>query len=209
MALLAARHGQILNRTDIAGPLGVSVPTVSEWLHILEITAQILIIPPYFENFGKRIVKSPKVYWADSGMACHLLGIQTQTELDRSPFLGALFEGYAAAEILKSQTNQGLRKELYYFRDQQGLEIDFVLPRPQGKIWLAECKATRTLDPKMARPMQSLAKAAGKTVDRSFLIYRKSRTAPEMRTIAPGVDAVHDEELTEVLQNIRVKAARS
>lgn len=209
MALIAARHGQILNRADIAGPLGVSVPTVSEWLHILEITAQILIIPPFFENFGKRIIKSPKVYWADSGMACHLLGIQTQAELDRSPFLGAVFEGYAAAEILKSQTNQGLRKELYYFRDQQGLEIDFVLPRPQGKIWLAECKATRTLDPKMARPMQSLAKAAGKTVDRSFLIYRKSRTAPEMRTIAPGVDAVHDEELTEVLQNIRVKAARS
>ena len=208
MALLAARHGQILNRSDIAGPLGVTVPTVSEWLHILEITAQILIVPPYFESFGKRIVKSPKVYWGDSGMACHLLGIQTQAELERSPFLGVLFEGYAAAEILKSQTNQGARKELYYFRDQQGLEVDFIVPRPQGRIWLAECKASRTLDPKMARPMQSLAKAAGRTVERCFLLHRKSRSAPSMRALAPGVEAYDEEELTEVLQAIRTKAAR-
>src|ERR1035437_2215705 len=91
LAMLASRHGQILNKTDLAAPLGVSVPTIGDWLHILEITGQVILVPPYFENFGKRLVKSPKVYMGDSGLACYLLGIATQAELERSPFLGALF----------------------------------------------------------------------------------------------------------------------
>src|SRR5208282_4108780 len=124
LSLLASRHGQMLNRSDLAAPLGVTVPTISEWLRILEITNQVILVPPYFENFGKRLVESPKVYWADAGLACHLLGIQSQAELDRSPFLGSIFEGFVAAEILKAQVNHGQRKELYSFRDQQGLEVD-------------------------------------------------------------------------------------
>ena len=133
LAMLARRHGQILNKTDLAAPLGVSVPTIADWLQVLEITGQIMLVPPYFENFGKRLIKSPKIYLGDSGMACYLLGIATQAELDRSPFLGALFEGYVAAEILKSQANQGRRKELYHFRDQQGLEVDFLFPGPRRR----------------------------------------------------------------------------
>ena len=86
-----------------------------------------------FENFGKRLIKSPKVYWGDSGLASFLLGIRSVPELERSPFLGTLFEGFIAAEILKSQVNGGLRKELYYFRDQQGLEgISSCLDRMPG-----------------------------------------------------------------------------
>ena len=133
LALVASRHGQILNKTDLAAPLGVSVPTVGDWLHVLEITGQIILVPPYFENFGKRLIKSPKLYLGDSGLACYLLGITTQAELERSPFLGAVFEGYMAAEILKSQVNHGRRKELYHFRDQQGLEVDFIFPRCQRR----------------------------------------------------------------------------
>ena len=131
LSLLAARHGQQLNRSDVAGPLGVTVPTVNEWLRILEITNQVIIVPPYFENFGKRLTKIPKVYIADSGLACHLLGIETADELERSPFLGPLFEGFVASEILKNQVNRGARKELYYFRDQQGLNA---MKSPMGKI---------------------------------------------------------------------------
>src|SRR5207302_3509259 len=99
LALVASRHGQILNKTDLAAPLGVSVPTIAQWLGVLETTAQILIVPPFYENLGKRLIKSPKVYVADPGLACHLLGIDTAAELDKSPFLGALFEGFIAAEI--------------------------------------------------------------------------------------------------------------
>src|SRR5256884_5568002 len=133
-----------------AAPLGVSVPTVSEWLQILESTGEIIVVPPYFENFGKRLIKSPKVYWGDSGLASFLLGIRSVPELERSPFLGTLFEGFIAARILKSQVNRGLRKELYYFRDQQGLEVDFLVPRPNVGLWLIEAKAGKTVHPWMA-----------------------------------------------------------
>ena len=119
----------MLNKTDLAAPLGMSVPGITSWLSILEATHQVLIVPPYFENLGKRLIKSPRVYIADSGLACHLLGIETEAELKKSPLLGEIFEGFIASEILKAQLNAGRRREIYYFRDQQGLEVDFVLPR--------------------------------------------------------------------------------
>ena len=115
LALVASRHGQVLNKSDLAAPLGMSVPGIRRWLDVLETTAQVLVVPPYFENLGKRLIKSPKVYVLDSGLACHLLGIETEAELEKSPFLGSLFEGFIAAEIVKAQANAGRRWELYYF----------------------------------------------------------------------------------------------
>jgi predicted AAA+ superfamily ATPase len=192
LALLATRHGQILNKTDLAAPLGVSVPTVSDWLHVLEITRQIILVPPYFENFGKRLLKSPKVYLGDSGLACYLLGINTQAELERSPFLGALFEGYVAAEIIKSQVNQGRRRELYHFRDQQGLEVDFLFPGGQGGLWAVECKASRTVLPAMAKPLEVLRRAMGDREEvRLSVVHRGSATAPPSRALAPGIEALN------------------
>ncbi len=191
LALLASRHGQILNRTDLAAPLGVSVPTVNEWLQILEITGQVILVPPYFENFGKRLIKSPKLYVADSGLACYLLGIATQAELDRSPFLGALFEGMVAAEILKSQINQGRRKELYHFRDQQGLEVDFLFPGAGGELWMTECKASKTVLPAMGAPLAALRKSMGERVQaRLLVVHRPAATAPPTRALAPGMEAM-------------------
>src|SRR5467141_1563412 len=190
LALLASRHGQILNKTDLAAPLGVSVPTIIEWLHILDMTGQIIVVPPYFENLGKRLVKTPKVYWGDSGLACYLLGITSEAELQRSPFLGQLFEGFVAAEILKSQVNRGGRKELYYFRDQQGLEVDFLLPRPNAGLWLIECKAGKTVRPAMAAPLLALRRTMGKRSTRLIVVYGKSRSAQATRAVARGVEAI-------------------
>jgi predicted AAA+ superfamily ATPase len=193
IALLASRHGQILNKTDLAAPLGVSVPTISDWLHVLEITSQIIIVPPYFENLGKRLVKTPKIYWGDSGLACYLLGITSEAELQRSPFLGQLFEGFVAAEILKSQVNQGGRKELYYFRDHQGLEVDFLLPKPNAGLWLIECKAGKTVRPAMAAPLLALRRTMEKRSTRLIVVYGKSRSAQATRAVAPGVEAIEFE----------------
>src|SRR5437879_13793218 len=138
-------------------------------------TGQVIIVPPYFENLGKRLVKSPKVFWGDSGLACYLLGITSEQELRRSPFWGQLFEGFVAAEILKSQANQGARKELYYFRDQQGLEVDFLIPRPNAGLWLVEAKSAKTVRPPMASPLTSLQRALQKRAGRLILVHRKSR----------------------------------
>jgi predicted AAA+ superfamily ATPase len=188
LALVASRVGQVLNRSDLAAPLGVSVPTLSGWLGILEVTAQILLVPPFFENFGKRLIKSPKLYFVDSGLACHLLGIESDRELERSPFLGALFEGWVASEILKRQANAGRRRELYYFRDQQGLEVDFVVPAGGRKLVLAEAKATRTARPEMAAPLRRLAGAISR-YDVSACIVHRPVGAAGLHAVSPGVRA--------------------
>lgn len=195
LALVASRHGQILNKTDFAAPLGVSVPTITQWLGVLETTAQILLVPPFYENVGKRLIKSPKVYLADSGLACHLLGIDSARELARSPFLGALFEGFIAAEIVKAQINGGRRPEIYYFRDEQGLEVDFLVPGRHGSIALVECKAARTVSPSMALSMQRLGKALKKKRPHGgaiemYMVYQPSGTAVATTAVTPGVQAV-------------------
>lgn len=195
LALLASRHGHILNKTDLAAPLGISVPTVTHWLSILEITAQVLVVPPFYENLGKRLIKAPKVYLADSGLACHLLGIDTAAELAKSPFLGVLFEGFIASEIVKAQVNTGGRRELYHFRDEQGLEVDFMIPGRGGLLRLVECKATRTVTPAMAMPMQRLRDSAKKKRERGvvadmFLVHEASKSENRIKTVAPGVRAL-------------------
>lgn len=186
LGVLASRHGQVLNKTDLAAPLGVSVPTIGEWLGVLEITGQIAVVPPYFENFGKRLLKSPKIYWLDSGLACHLLGIHSRAELERSPFLGPIWEGFVASEILKTQTNLGRRRELYYFRDQQGLEVDFLVPAPNARLHLIEAKATRTATPAMTAPLRSLAQTLGEKAA-SVTLLPRLKSPPATRAIAPGV----------------------
>jgi len=190
LGLLASRHGQVLNRTDLAAPLGVSVPTISDWLHILEVTGQILLVLPYFENFGKRLTKSPKLYLLDSGLACHLLGVNSASELERSPFRGALFEGFVAGEILKSQVNAGRRKELYYFRDQQGLEVDFLFPGRNGELWMIESKASKTVQPAMAKPLLSLRKATPQRTVKLLLVHSHSENGPATQALAPQVKAM-------------------
>ncbi len=195
LGVIAARHGQLLNKTDIAAPLGVSVPTISHWLSVLELTAQILVVPPYFENFGKRLLKSPKVYVADSGLACHLLGIESPSELRRSPFLGVLFEGFIASEIVKAQGNTGRRREIYFFRDEQGLEVDFVTISRGGGLSLLECKATSTVTPDMSASLRRLAEAVklkkprGTRV-RMSVVYEPPKSGAPTRALAPGVTAV-------------------
>jgi len=195
LALLATRHGQVLNRSALAAPVGVSVPTITQWLGVLETTAQILVVPPFYENLGKRLIKSPKVYVSDSGLACHLLGIDTAAELARSPFLGALFEGFIASEIVKSQANAGGRREIYHFRDEQGLEVDFIVPGRSGSISLVECKAGRTVAPAMAAPMKRLAEAMKskrprKTPVAMYLLHQARGAGIHTTALAPGVRAM-------------------
>lgn len=190
IALLASRCGQVLNKTDLAAPLGVSIPTLTQWLGILEVTGQILLVPPYFENFGKRLIKSPKPYFVDSGLACHLLGIESAAALDRSPFHGAIFEGFVASEIAKQQIARGRPRELYYFRDQQGLEVDFVVPAGDHRLLLVEAKASRTATPAMAGALEKLARAVKGKRAESLLVHRPGREIAGLTALTPGVRAV-------------------
>jgi predicted AAA+ superfamily ATPase len=199
LALLASRTGQMVNRSDLAGALGMSVPTVSAWLGILEATKQILLIPPYFENFGKRLVKSPKLYFADSGLTCHLLGISSENELRKSVFAGPIFEGFVASEVVKRQLGAGHRQELYYFRDRQGLEVDFLIPRGSGRVTLLEVKASRTVRPEMAQSMQRLSKAMSPCHTACAVVHWPSQSATALDVLALGVRAVPVDRLADVL----------
>jgi predicted AAA+ superfamily ATPase len=174
----------MLNRSDFAAPLGITVPTVTQWLSILEVTGQVFIVPPYFANFGKRLVKAPKIYLTDSGLACHLLGIETSAELERSPFLGALWEGFVASELVKQQVNAGRRRELYYFRDHQGLEVDFLMPAGDGRVRLVEARASRTAFTRMA---DGLGRRTGATI--GTVVYRPS-SAVATTALRPGIKAL-------------------
>jgi hypothetical protein len=164
------------------------VPTVSQWLSILEVTGQILLVPPYFENFGKRLTKSPKLYFVDAGLACHLLGIESERELLRCPFAGPIFEGFVGSEIVKQQVHSGQALSLYFFRDQQGLEVDFIVPRGGGRLTLIEAKAARTALPADAESLVRLARAVRRRVD-AFLVHRRE-PSDAVSSLRPGVRAI-------------------
>ena len=190
LRILATRHGQMLNKTDMAAPLGISVPTLTEWLNVLEMSGIIVRVPPYYRNAGKRLVKTPKVYFSDSGLLCYLLGIRSAAELARSPFAGAVFEGFVVSEIIKAQQSAGNEGEVYYFRDEQGLEVDIVLSPREGCAVLAECKLSATATPDMTVPMRRLAASLGREVDeiKMHLIHNPTRSARVSPTAGEGVN---------------------
>lgn len=191
MGLLAGRCGQMLNKTELAAPLGVSVPTITQWLSILEVTGQIILIPPYFENFGKRIVKTPKLYFTDSGLASALLGVRNESGLADSPFRGPLFEGLVASEIAKHRLNRGLDRGLYYFRDRQGLEIDFLVEEGAGRLLLIEAKATRTPMPDDMRSVARLMAAMGpRAAAGAALVHADTTALATPMPLRPNMQAV-------------------
>jgi uncharacterized protein len=206
LVLLATRHGHMLNKTELAAPLGMSVPGITNWIDILQATGLILLVQPYFENLGKRLVKTPKLYFIDSGLACHLLGIESDLQLQRSPFLGPVFEGFVASEIIKSQINAGKRKELYYFRDQQGLEVDFLAPVGKLGTTLIEAKATRTPITDMAKPMQLLRRAWASSTTPTpggILVHRDSGNTIQSTALSPGVKAMGLSDFVASIQSAR------
>jgi hypothetical protein len=173
------------------------VPTIGQWIDVLETTGEILVVPPYLENFGKRLVKSPKVYFTDSGVACHLLGIESENALRKSPFHGPILEGFVASEIAKLQLGRGQRREIDYFRDQQGLEVDFVVPRG-GRLTLIEAKTGQTLRPAMGEPLSRLADAIDQDRTDSYVVYRRPVGVEVVAQVRPGVSAIDVAELPEL-----------
>lgn len=198
LGLLATRCGQMLNKTDLAAPLGVSVPTLTQWLSILEITGQIILVAPWYENYGKRLVKSPKLYFTDCGLAASLLGIRHETALEESPFRGALFESMVASEIVKRRLGRGLERGLYSFRDRQGLEVDFIVDTGNGSLVLIEAKASTTPMPDDARSISRLLRSLPAAVRvKAFVVCDTGATAS--MPLCPNVRALNWRLLGEAL----------
>ncbi|MCI0750294.1 MAG: ATP-binding protein [Flammeovirgaceae bacterium] len=143
LKLCAGRTGQLLNMSALASDAGVSVNTAKAWISVLEASYIIFRLQPHYMNYNKRLVKSPKIYFTDTGMACHLLGIENTNQLSSHYAIGSLFENFVIMECLKQQLALGKRNNLYFWRDSKGKEIDLLLDRDQH-LYPFEIKAGRT-----------------------------------------------------------------
>jgi predicted AAA+ superfamily ATPase len=179
--MLAARVAQLLNMSDISRDLGVSVPTIKKWISVLEASYIVFLLPPFHKNLGKRIIKSPKIYFCDTGLVSLLTGIRTTQSFEEGPLYGPLFENYIVSEVHKGLIHARIDAELFFFRESNGNEIDLIIDRKSHREHI-EIKSGHTFRPEMARLLFQFAKEA----KRSLVVYRGKEIA-----LGDGVNAVN------------------
>lgn len=166
MKLLAAHTSQIFNQSHYARDLGISVPTIKRWISILEASYVVFLLQPYHENRGKRLVKSPKIYFYDTGIVTYLTGIETEKQYEQGPMSGAIFENYVIAEIIKKDIHQKKNSEFYYLRTTHGVEIDLLKIKGEQKEWI-EIKKTATFRPNLIQTLKLFIEEK----DKGTLVY--------------------------------------
>lgn len=170
LKLCAGRVGQMLNLSALAAEAGISVNTSKAWMSVLESSYIIYRLQPHYKNFNKRLIKSPKLYFSDTGLVCNLLGIKNSAQLSTHYALGALFENFVIMEFYKQRLNRGIRDGLYYWKDNKGMEIDLVIE--DGEIMRAfEVKAGRTANSGYFKNLNYWSKLSGLDKNDNTVIY--------------------------------------
>jgi predicted AAA+ superfamily ATPase len=182
---LAARTGQLLNLADIARDLGVAVNTAKAWLSVLEATFQVIVLRPYHANIGKRLVKTPKVYFTDTGMLCYLAGLRDPDHAAAGPLGGAIFETAVLLEIVKAFVNRGEEPQIHFWRTSAGVEVDLVV-ETGGKLIPIEVKLSATPRPAMASGIRTFQDDLGEKAGPGFVIHPGDVWLP----LAPAVVAL-------------------
>jgi predicted AAA+ superfamily ATPase len=175
LRLCAGRSGQLLNLSALAGEAGVSHSTARAWLSVLESSDLVFLLPPYHRNFGKRLVKTPKLYFLDAGLACWLLAIRSPEVLTLHPSRGALFETWVVSEFVKSRFNLGRPADLYFWRDNNGLEADLIF-EVDTRLQPVEIKSGQTVTRDYVRAGQAAGRFAGDEALPPWLIYGGSES---------------------------------
>lgn len=170
LQLVAGRVGQIVNLSSLASDTGVSHRTIESWLSVLEASYIIFRLQPYFRNFGKRVIKSPKLYFYDTGLLCYLLGINSPDELNIHFATGHIFENMAIADYLKKIFNSRSSERLYFFRDNNGLELDLVIDNGKTQIGI-EIKSSKSFNPEMLANLSAWQKINPRADKSGYLIY--------------------------------------
>lgn len=181
--LLAGRVGQIINYQSLANDVGVDNKTVKQWLSILEASFIVFKLPPYFEDFGKRAIKSPKYFFTDTGLLVYLLAIEKSSQVSRDPLVGNLFENLVVLEALKTRYNQGLTPNLYFFRDSHGNEID-LLYKSGNQLTGVEVKSASTWNRSFKKGLLRFAKNFS-PLTRSYVVY-----SGEAVSFSDGIEAI-------------------
>jgi predicted AAA+ superfamily ATPase len=184
----AARSAQLLNLSELARDVGIKSQTARDWLSVLEASNQVSLLEPYFENIGKRLVKSPKLYLNDPGMLCFLLAFD-ETSLASTPLIGAVWETFIFAEFRKALANSGSAATLWYYRDAQGREVDF-LRCLHGSIDLFECKWTESPDNRWVEQLDDVARNLSRSETHSVGAKTLLCTVPTPVT-RDGVSCIH------------------
>jgi hypothetical protein len=170
LALCAARTGQLLNLASLASDCAIAQSTARAWLNVLEASYVVHLLQPHHANLGKRLVKTPKLYFHDVGLAAFLIGIQDAKQLSTHPARGALFETFVIGEFLKYRFNAGLRSNLYFWRDNIGTEVDALVEDPRG-LFPIEIKSGRTYQDEFIRSLRLFCNYAGAKVFGAGLVY--------------------------------------
>ena len=168
--LCAARIGSIFNASEIAGQLGVDSKTVTHWLSVLQASYLVTLLPPYYENISKRMVKSPKLYFTDPGLACFLLDIESPRQLERDKMRGAIFENYIVMEVIKHRYNQGLMDGVYFYRDSNQNEVDILL-KQDGELTAIEVKSSMTYHASFEKVLSKISEWLKTPVVNKLLVY--------------------------------------
>ncbi|MDI9370092.1 MAG: ATP-binding protein [Synergistota bacterium] len=170
LRLCAGRAGQLLNLSSLSAECGVVHNTAKAWISVLEAGSIVFLLRPYFRNFNKRLVKTPKLYFLDTGLLCHLLGIRDESHLETHPLRGAIVENMVAVELLKVRLNEGLEPELYFWRDGSGFEIDFIIEN-DGLLDGVEVKSGKTVTSEQLRGLNRWSEIAGRDAGETYLVY--------------------------------------
>ncbi len=170
LRLCTGRIGQLLNMSSLANDCGITVNTVKSWLSILETSYVITLLRPHFKNFNKRLVKMPKLYFFDTGLACNLLGIENEKQLISHYLRGALFENFVFSEIYKFRFNKGLQPNTYFWRDNKGLEIDCIIEKSDGLIPI-EIKSGMTPNLEFFKNLKKWSAISQTKKENNFVVY--------------------------------------
>jgi predicted AAA+ superfamily ATPase len=170
LMITAGRIGQLLNFSHLAGDCGISVDTARRWISVLKTSFIVMLTAPHHRNFNKRLIKSPKLYFYDTGLACLLLGIRDNTQMETHPLRGALFENYIIAEIAKAFLHNRKTPSLYFWRDQSGHEVDLILEFGTD-LYPVELKSGQTFSPSMVDSLIWWNRLAGNESNRAVLVY--------------------------------------
>lgn len=168
--LCAGRTGQILNLSSLASDCGISHNTARSWISILETAYIVTLLPPYYKNFNKRIVKSPKLHFIDTGLAAWILGIQSADQISSHPLRGPLFESYVVSQLLKKRFSLALESNLYYWRDSHGVEIDILIDQGD-RLTPVEVKSGKTFSTDFLKPLEKWSDYAGNAAGECMLVY--------------------------------------
>ena len=181
LRLCAGRIGQEFNASAMSVEVGVSVPTIQSWLSILEASYVVTLLRPYYQNIGKQLTKSPKLYFCDCGLAAWLLGIRSTEQMALHPLRGNLFENMVVTDFIKTDLNRGLSNQFFFYRDKTRHEVDLLRILPDGHIQAFEIKSGKTYTPQWSKHLSYLCNLLGERVQTTAVIYdgEENNFAPE------------------------------